>query len=375
MPENKKHHYVPRFLLKRFSTDGKSINLWNIKSKRKIISANLKNQCYKDYFYGRTNTIEKSLGDIEGQTAELLRKLDEIGYPPPPGSDEYIGFLLFTLLQEGRTVYAVEAMEEFIDRFYKHAFVERVAAEGIDIEDYTVGLRDPAAYAAGVNLRSYPVALDLDIKLLKNKTKSQFIISDNPVVLYNQLFRFRNYGSNTGFACKGLQIFIPVSPSQILMFFDSDVYGVGPNQKSYVEITQEKDVHQLNMLQMCSAYQNAYFENSSENIEALSKKAEPFRRTTKTQMDVFPEPHAQERRRELVVSSREDIRCNFAVSFIRLRKSAKSWRREFLKKRQQPAVVLRNEELASAAREFTKEVEEGSYEPADFLTFWEKYTA
>ena len=41
--ENKKEHYVPRFLLKRFSKDDRSINPYNIKSQRTITGANLKN--------------------------------------------------------------------------------------------------------------------------------------------------------------------------------------------------------------------------------------------------------------------------------------------------------------------------------------------
>jgi len=65
--ENKKHHYVPLFYLKRFSPDGKSINLYNLRSTRTIYKAKLKNQCYSDYFYGKEPDIEHALAGLDGR--------------------------------------------------------------------------------------------------------------------------------------------------------------------------------------------------------------------------------------------------------------------------------------------------------------------
>lgn len=52
MAKNKKQHFVPRFYLRKFSADGRSVNIWNLTNEKRIQGANLKNQCYKDYFYG-----------------------------------------------------------------------------------------------------------------------------------------------------------------------------------------------------------------------------------------------------------------------------------------------------------------------------------
>lgn len=56
--DNKKHHYVPRFYLKQFSSKPNRINIYNIKQKIFIEDAGLKNQCYKNRFYGADNELE-----------------------------------------------------------------------------------------------------------------------------------------------------------------------------------------------------------------------------------------------------------------------------------------------------------------------------
>jgi hypothetical protein len=96
--ENKKHHFVPRFYLKRFSSDGKSINLYNLKSSGAILRANLKNQCYRDYFYGRKLDVERALAGVEDEAANLFRQIDHYGCLPPPHSPEHVELLLHILI-------------------------------------------------------------------------------------------------------------------------------------------------------------------------------------------------------------------------------------------------------------------------------------
>jgi hypothetical protein len=105
-----------------------------------------------------------------------------------------------------------------------------------------------------------PITFDLCFKLVINKTKEPFITSDHPVVLYNQFLEPRKkYGNNTGLACKGLEIFLPISPRHLLIFFDPDVYKVENKSNVSVDITADADVKALNLLQCISADKNLYF--------------------------------------------------------------------------------------------------------------------
>ena len=77
VPDNKSHHYVPRFYLRNFSRSGKSVDLFNIDSQRLIKNAPIKEQCCRDYFYGKNPDNEKSLSAAEGEVAQLFRLISQ----------------------------------------------------------------------------------------------------------------------------------------------------------------------------------------------------------------------------------------------------------------------------------------------------------
>lgn len=209
MPQNKKQHFVPRFYLKRFSSDGASIHIRHTQLEKNIYSANLKNQCYKNYFYGKRPDIENALGHIEGEMAKILDQVVTHKALPSPHSPEHDIIMLYVLMQHGRTEHYASKADEMYDKFAKHLYHEQAQSMGIDIDQFKISIQDPAVFTLGIATRTYPLLLDLDYKLLVNRTGTEFVTSDNPVVLYNQLFSFRDrrIGSYCGVAQKGLQIF------------------------------------------------------------------------------------------------------------------------------------------------------------------------
>ena len=90
MPSNKKHHYVPRFYLKLFSQNELSINPFNIHAGKTIIDGQLKNQCYKDNFYGITPDVEQALGNIEGTCSRVLKNMVQTRTLPKRESKEHL---------------------------------------------------------------------------------------------------------------------------------------------------------------------------------------------------------------------------------------------------------------------------------------------
>ena len=77
MPSKKRQHYVPRSLLKRFSVCEKQINLYLLASRRFIKQASLRDQCYRDYYYGKDAPIEDGFAAMEGHANVLLGDLTE----------------------------------------------------------------------------------------------------------------------------------------------------------------------------------------------------------------------------------------------------------------------------------------------------------
>jgi hypothetical protein len=74
--ETKNQHYVPQFLLKRFSSNKRSVSQLLIKEDKLIENSSIKAQCSEANFYDHDNVIEKSLSNTEGLISEILREID-----------------------------------------------------------------------------------------------------------------------------------------------------------------------------------------------------------------------------------------------------------------------------------------------------------
>ena len=118
MAENKRQHYVPKFYLRRFSHSKKHINLINVGRNLPILGAALKTQAYEDYFYGSDLKFEKMLGDLEASITSLIDKIVKFGYPPPQYSEDHIGILYFAFLQNTRTLYNAEMVDEMTNQTF-----------------------------------------------------------------------------------------------------------------------------------------------------------------------------------------------------------------------------------------------------------------
>jgi Protein of unknown function (DUF4238) len=370
VPANKRHHYVPAFYLRRFSTDGNSINLYNVPSSGRVLRAKLRRQCYRNYFYGTDPTYERALAGAEAEIAELFREIDRRLDVPPPYSDAHGALALHFAMQESRTRYAADAVDEMHDKLIQRLMGPTMAAKGIDLSRFTVGLKDPARVSMSIAIEAFPLLLDMAYKLLINRTPEEFVTSDNPVVSYNQLLSFRTFGSNCGLASKGLQMFLPLDPEKIIVLFDPIAYRVGRDHRNIVDVTSSQDVYALNTLQACAASDNVYFRGDALDTAALRRKAAPFLRDEKTKFHVFQKPsNNAERREEIIASSRADVRTNLSLSFLTLRKFAKRWRDDTRRRRTHPGAEVRNQGLLDAYKEFRQEVKKGNFKPSEFLRF------
>lgn len=369
MPHNKKHHYVPRFYLKKFSNNGRSVCVYNLPSKKIITDANLKNQCYKNYMYGADNTVEHALANIEYQISILFNGIDHFGFLPPAFSEPHAFFVMATLVQYGRTQHSADSMDEFFDKMFKNTFKKQFEAEhrDIDLDDFIIGIKDSASYATGMAMKGFPYVLDLECKLLLNETNTEFITSDNPVVFINPLLSFRKFCSNTGLSSKGLQIYYPLSPSKTAVLFDKKVYRVGSDSKPTVRVSNPQDVYSLNILQACSCLQNLYYRDSNINISAIHKNAIPYLRGEKVHVKSFPQQDDEYGKSELVINYKEDILYKPKLSFFSLRNSSKDWLKTQKKSRTHPGMVFRNEPFHRAVDELIKKLDEDDFDDVNII--------
>lgn len=369
MPANKKHHYVPRFYLKRFSPDARSINLYNFQLASAIVGANLKNQCYRNYMYGKEGEHEKRLSILEGAFAQLLRNMLPNCSLPSSMSPDHESLCILVLLQYGRTAYTADAFDDMADGMWRSILSKDPRVSPDLLEKVRIVNADPANLAVATILRLYHLILDLGYKILIAKPDSEFITSDNPVVMYNQLLEFERFGSNTGLACKGLQIFYPLSPKHMLCLYDSRVYACEPRKDAVVAVPTDHDMLALNALQVASAHENVYYAGPSADVFRVVRSGFGYRRKSKTRIIKGPERLTNTGSSQLIGSSREDVRTNLSLSFMRILKPAKRWREERKQPGPKPVSVVRNPWLVREHEVFSKLVDQGRYRPTEFLRY------
>lgn len=286
--KKKRQHYIPRFYLKRFSSDdlGKLIGLYNHKNDVYIEKAPLRHQAYKNFLYGEDDEVENALADLEGKVAKMFYYWTEekLFYPPPPKSNGLKFFQRFLLYQIFRTPKLGEDILDNLNdsvakmlKSFKPELCEKLKGHRIIHND--IVLLNLLNSVGREHLLDY-----LEFKFVVNLSEIPLVTSDAPVILYNQLMESAdNYTGATGLPMKGLQIFYPIHPRLLLCLFDSEVYECDKDYKNCTDTELIEDIHQLNALQFINSHSQLFFNDifSKSYFELLKKNFSSFRNTDK----------------------------------------------------------------------------------------------
>lgn len=327
MPNNKSHHFVPKFYLKYFSTDPDlaTINLFNIRRGRIIKNASLRDQCAHDYFYGKDGKTESKLGTLEGAAAKTIEAIQVSRRLPRILGPDHFNLFIFTYTQYIRTTQAVDKMQDLASTMAKHLLSKQFPQDVLD--KFSVRIKNGPAYFLEQGQRYFTLLLDLDSRLLVAAPGTEFLISDNPVVFYNQLMEFSELGSHSGATSRGLQIFFPLGPTLMLMLFDPSVYVVGDKRDRVYHLKEAADTLALNSLQFVSAQQNVYFATGRSDVFRAFEAGKPFRRSKLNQFATGPEVEQADGMVSQFIAFRGvDIKAGLVLTFVRLMKPAKGER-------------------------------------------------
>ena len=253
-----KHHYVPRFYLQRFACDpdAKRINVFNL-SRRELFSAgSLKDQCYRDRFYGPDH-IETGISKSERRWGVVLSEIVGSQRLPKASSANHDQLLFFIAVQMLRTA---KAADEYVK---VGELMAKVASRGNqDIEKRLLNQTKPLPAVFGPLSgagRAMHMMDDLAARLIRSPEPA-FLTSDHPAIRYNAYMEGLKDVGTTGLVQRGLLIFVPISVYLTLMLFDSYVYTV-PNHRSRLLEGTASDVRQLNLLQAVFAPSNLFVPN------------------------------------------------------------------------------------------------------------------
>ncbi len=186
-------------------------------------------------------------------------------------------------------------------------------------------------------LKSRQTILDMNYRLLLNESKTDFLTSDMPVVFYNQLLLDGKYVSHNGMKVRGFEIFFPIDSKKLVLFFDPNAYSIGKKGIKTVHIEDEKDVNEINKLQICSAEEKIYFEEENLNIEQIHEAGIRYRKTRG--------PKEFESTGSYIPIEINAIEVNLHLSFVKIRRHAEIWRDNQFKKINDEITVLQEELL------------------------------
>lgn len=369
MADNKKHHFVPQFYLRFFSKDGKTVSVLNAKRGKVFHSAPLRSQCYRDYFYGKDGDHEKALSVFEGEAAQSLKKMIVNEAPPQENGRDYCCILLYIAIQANRTGYRVDAINDMCDDLMKH-LVKTEHPEIGDISNLRIEMKNASNTAVKHALSMHILLLDLRWLLLRAPAGQEFVTSDTPALFANPFLPDNHGASTTGFPSKGLVIALPLTPTLALILFDSAVYRLHGyvDGASKIDVVEE-DVFALNKLQCASCYDNVYFHRHDLDVHGMLTPAARYRRVKKNEQVIFPKDDTADHRSEIIMSMHVGVKMPLALSFLRERKQAERWKKEFLQLKKRPVVVIRDQFLHQVHREWSDREIEGEAMPpiTDFL--------
>jgi len=263
MASNKNQHCVPQCYLRQFAADNSTsaINIFNIDREKFINCAPLKKQCSKSYFYGDDLELEKALQPIEGRYAGIVREITNQNYHL---TDEHREFLkLFWRLQYMRTEAASRRSIEVTDGMGEVA--------GLEPKDFKMEVKEAVQLSMRNFIQEKYVINDLKVCLIKNKTKTDFVTSDDPAVLTNKwhFLDRRAPGSNFGLGSAGVIIFLPITPRILCVGFDPNVYSI-PHRKGWVDVRNEREVNLFNGHQYLNSRANIFYQDKTSEDQILA---------------------------------------------------------------------------------------------------------
>lgn len=276
----KNQHFVPRFYLKRFSVleSTKLINTYLVSNRQFYKGVPIKNQASKSNYYGDADELNTP---HERRILALLSKIDK-------SKNTYSKKGLFKLTDlvihfNLRNPVRIESFkksaedvgndlkEELINNFDTFSFhadkkLVQKSIEGIiDTRILSEKKEMPRKLLSGISNVSSLIAEGLKCKIIENKTNFPFICSDNPTIIYNQLFAGLGLQNVNGLGNKGVQLFLPISPKLLIILFDKTIYKIGTEEINRFFVKNENDIHQLNKLQIYNCKSNIYGNDGFSN--------------------------------------------------------------------------------------------------------------
>lgn len=220
MARTKKQHYVPQFLLRRFTEPSRrNPKLWALDKQTKAVRlSSVRDVAHENQFYehvdddGSRVEFEHLMSDIDSIGAGIIAKIVD-GNSLKLTAEDRVRLAEFVACQISRTPKIRKDMEN-LRQMIIHKWGPEVRAEG---DDRPIGDYGPEDAKRSSLMRIQDVPEFAKILLTKVWTLSEapkghsFIIGDNPVTRHNMIDRWPR--GKLGLNSKGIELYMPLSPT------------------------------------------------------------------------------------------------------------------------------------------------------------------
>lgn len=212
--EAQKQHYVPRFILNRFSytpnTRSKRIYIYD-KWDEKGYENSTKNVGCKNSLYNTDDaSLEPALQALDGKTSNVIDKILKAESLSILNQEDHIQLTMFICVQMFRTIKQKDCYAEFKNALYDLA-ERKTGLRIINGEKEPDEKQDKIFFLKQIGTSvKYLKHLNNKIwSLIKAPDREHFVIGDCPFVKNNMIDEWPRGG--LGLACEGIELYLPLS--------------------------------------------------------------------------------------------------------------------------------------------------------------------
>lgn len=248
-------HYVPRLILKNFSSKGNKF-IWAydmntvFNQKDKIKERSIKYVAYDNYFYDKKykckeGSYEYKLKEIENAVTPIIKKILKFKSVKILTTKERKELSHFISLQIFRTKGELIRTEHSLDTLSKELKKKGIITEKSNHREIWFSLLEESMKFT---------------KILLNKiwslsiSNESFYISDNPIAFQNTTDKSEIYGT-LGIDSYGIEIYFPLTPSIVLCLFCEKMFKKRGYNEKYIDniFCETEHIKNLNSLQILNA--------------------------------------------------------------------------------------------------------------------------
>lgn len=281
----KKQHYIPQFLLRNWSEDGASINVYLCEKNKQIKNAPIDSQSQKNFYYGEDQKIESILSLLEYDSSLVISKLKK----DTKNFDEEDKRILieFIAMQNTRTPQKINKIDDIFTELGKSLLRKSGKFKNKEIDSVKMRINNHAFLQMLMFVQTVFVYTDLRIAFFKSSETKKFVIGQDPVVITNKFLTGRKWPlGKSGIGLHGVTVFLPLSPDITVCLYDNYVYSFIGNRMGHVLSDEEMD--SLNKLQFLNTENSVYYSEFESYFTQFAQETREYRIQSSARLSETP---------------------------------------------------------------------------------------